>query len=251
MKYFFVIILLLSSSISVNGTEPYFLADFRHRPPEMTLDGGSMTGPLKDILEEAAQNIGCSIRWRSAHFARSLKNLQEGEIDILPRMVRTDEREKYTRYLGPIGYQKKDILFLVKRGQENLITTYDDLKNLRIEVKRGTAYFKRFDHDSSLKKHENNDDDNMVQMFKAGRFDTMPVLDQQSLESALSKYNITDYSYAKYKHINRIGNYFGMSKKSKKSGLFEKLNASLLQMVESGRIGAIYEKYGLLPPATE
>lgn len=45
-------------------------ADFRHRPPEMVLDEAtnSMTGPLKDIVEQATQKLGYSIEWRSRGF---------------------------------------------------------------------------------------------------------------------------------------------------------------------------------------
>ena len=91
--------------------------------------------------------------------------LKKGDIDILPRTVRNDEREKFVNFLGPIAYQQKDILFLVKKGQEALINSYEDLKGLEIAVKRKASCFKRFDEDTTLKKQETLDDDNMVKMF--------------------------------------------------------------------------------------
>lgn len=247
----FILLLLLFFPSQILSETNVLFADFRHRPPEMLLIDGQRSGPLKVILEEAARSIGYKIKWRNAHFARSLKDIEKGSIDIIPRMIRNSEREKFAHYLGPIGYQKKDILFLVKKGQENLINGYDDLKNLQIEVKRKTAYFNKFDQDTSLNKRENLDDDNMARMFKYGRFDTMPVLDRLSLEAALVKINVTNYAYANYKYVNRIGNFYGMSKSSPNVGIYEKLNASLLNLAKSGRVGIIYRDHGLQPPATD
>ena len=146
--------------------EKILRADFRHRPPEMVIKKGKKrSGPLKDIIEEAVQKLGYKIKWRNAPFPRSLGDLKGGKIDILPRTVRTQEREKFINYLGPIGYQQKNILFLVKKGQESLINRYEDLKGLKIAVKRRAAYFKRFDEDTTLNKRENLDDDNKFEFY--------------------------------------------------------------------------------------
>lgn len=247
-----VTLLFLSFSTTPASAENKLLrADFRHRPPEMVITDGHRSGPLKVVLEEAAADIGYKIKWRNAHFARSIKDIEKGKIDIIPRMIRNVAREKFANYLGPIGYQKKDILFLVKKGQENLINTYEDLHGLRIEVKRKTAYFERFDQDTTLIKRENLDDENMAKMFKYGRFDTMPVLDKLSLEAALKKIDMVDYSYANYRYVNRIGNYYGMSKNSTNASVYSKLNESLLKLTQSGRVEEIYREHSVKPPAME
>ncbi len=125
----FVLVSLLFMFTLVHAEENVLRADFRHRPPEMVIEGEKISGPLKDILEEAAKKIGYTIKWRTdAPFPRSLADLKKGKIDILPRTVRSEEREEFVNYLGPIGYQQKDILFLVKKGQEGLINRYEDLK---------------------------------------------------------------------------------------------------------------------------
>ena len=138
-----VLLSLLFIYNSLQAEDNFLQADFRHRPPEMIVEGKKMWGPLKDILEEAAKKIEYRIKWRIAPFARSLGDLKKGVSDILPRTVRTEEREVFVNYLGPIGYQQKDILFLVKKGKEDLINRYEDLKGLSIAVKRKTAYFKQ------------------------------------------------------------------------------------------------------------
>lgn len=223
-------------------------ADFRHRPPEMLFDerNNQMLSPLKDILEEAAAKIGYSILWTHRPFARSYEELRTGDVDIVPRTVRNQEREEFIAFLGPIAEQNRNILFLVKPGEESKILSYEDLYNLTIGTKRGTAYFDRFNQDIMLQKIESVDDKNMAQMFINGRFDTMVILDRSAIEIALEQLGYSKYSYAHYYYPNEIGNYFGMSRKSPHFHIFDDLNQALLEMRASGRIKEIYAAYNLL-----
>ncbi|MFO7749268.1 MAG: transporter substrate-binding domain-containing protein [Desulfobacteraceae bacterium] len=249
--FFFTLTLVfftLPLSFSLQADEQVLHGDFRQRPPEMVIQGKNLSGPLKEIIEEAAQKIGFIVQWRIAPFARSLNALKDGKVDIVPRTLRNEKRESFVHYLGPIGYQQKDILFLVNRGEENRIKAYEDLKGLTIGVKRETAYFTRFDEDTALQKEKSIDDANMVKMFKADRFDTMAVLDKTSLERALAKAHIGDHAYAAYRHSQILGNYYGLSKRSPRAGIYPRLNRVLLSMTASGRVADIYRKYGIAPP---
>ncbi len=216
----------------------------------MIIDGKTerFSGPLIDILNEAARKIGYRVKWRKAPFQRSYNALQQGRVDVVPRVILTEKRKAFVAYLGPIGYQIKNIVFLVRKGQEDLINTYHDLKNLSVGTKRDRAYFKQFNEDKGLNKVLSLDDRNMAKMFVAKRFDTMIILDLKSIEKALKDINFTNYSYANYKYLPKIGNYYGMSKKSPKIGQYKILNAALLELAQSGRVKEIYENYRITPP---
>jgi len=223
-------------------------ADFRHRPPEMIVDASGVSGPLIEILNVAAKKIGHRVQWKKAMFPNSLKDLESGALDILPRTLKTKKRDLFINYLGPIGFQDKTILFLVKKGEEKLINTYEDLAKLKIGVRIKTAYFEKFNLDSTLDKIETINDSNMVRMFDRYRFDTMAVLDIDSIEFALKKNKITNYAYANYRFKQKIANFYAMSKKSKVNKLQFSLGNTLKEMANSGEIRVIYEKYGVLPP---
>ena len=241
---------LLFTATLVLAQDKVLLADYRQRPPEMILDSktGQGSGPLIEILEGTAGKIGYRVRWRSAPFQRSYKELQLGSVDIVPRVILTEERKAFVAFLGPIGYQKKDIVFLVRKGREGLIKTYEDLSRLKVGTKRDTAYFKRFDGDKAINKILSLDDENMAKMFAANRFDTMIILDVPAIIKALRDIGFGDYAFANYRYVQKIGNYYGMSKKSRHIGIYPDLNAALLDLVESGRVQEIYQKYGVLPP---
>jgi polar amino acid transport system substrate-binding protein len=258
MSYIKSIKMLVLLSLALPGyliatEQKIFRADCRQRPPEMIVseNTGRCSGPLIGIFDEAARQVGYTVDWRTAPFQRSYKGLQLGSVDIVPRVILTEERKTFVAYLGPIGYQQKDIVFLVRKGQESQIKSYDDLRKLNVGTKRDTAYFKRFNADATINKVLSLDDENMVKMFAANRFDAMIILDVPAVEKALKDIGFSDYAYADYRYVQEIGNYYGMSKKSRYIGIYPDLNAALLDLVESGRVQEIYTQYGVLPPRSD
>ena len=251
LKFFGVLIVAFFCFAAQVAQAEELKADFRHRPPEMVSENGLLSGPLKDILDEAAQKNGHQIVWSEAPFSRSIESLKQGAVDIVPRTIRNEEREAFTAFLGPISYQQKDILFIVHSGQESKIGDYKDLAGVSIGVKRNTVYFSQFNQDETLRKEEAVDDANLARMFSGGRFDAIAVLDKAAIEKVFKDIGYTDFAYAKYRFEQQVGNYYGMSKASPKFALFEQLNKTLLDMASSGRVEAIYAKYNLSPSHIE
>jgi polar amino acid transport system substrate-binding protein len=213
----------------------------------------ALSGPLKDILDEAAAKIGYQVSWSEVPFARSIAyELTDGNgSDLVPRVRYTQERTLFIEFLGPIGYQQGDVVFLVKKGKEDSINTYDDLRKMSVGVKRGSFFFEEFSADKQIRKIDGLDDKNMVKMFAAGRFDTMIAIDKKALEFELKAQHISDYSFANYKYVQKIGNYYAMSKKSKLIRLAPQLQNALMEMLAGGRINAIYTQYNLPPPTPQ
>lgn len=92
------------------------------------------------------------------------------------------------------------------------------------------------------------DDKNMAEMISKNRFSVMIVLDTLSIESALKNIGYTKYSYANFKYQQKIGNYYGMSKKSANASVYEELNSTILNMTKTGRIDDFYKKYNVAIP---
>jgi polar amino acid transport system substrate-binding protein len=246
----FWVVSMMQFTVSAFAQDQTLRADYRQRPPEMVVDEktGRFFGPLIDVLEAAAQQVDYRITWRKAPFQRSYKELQLGLVDIVPRVILTEERKAFVAYLGPIGCQRKDIVFLVRKGRNDLINRYEDLRKVRVGTKRDTAYFEQFNKDTSIRKVLSLDDRNMSRMFVAGRFEAMIVLDKDSIERAFKEINFNDYTYANYRHIQKIGNYYGMSKKSPNIQTYSKLNSVLQELTTPGQVNEIYKKHNVPPP---
>ena len=243
--FFSIVMIALLPDILRATDNKTLVVDVRQRPPEMIVDGESWSGPLIDIIEEAVRRAGYEVKFQFRQFQGSLRYLERGKIDILPRAICTQERTQFMDFLGPIGYEQKEILFLVKPGKEDSIRKFDDLKHLTVGVKRGTVYFEEFDASQEIVKIESHDDENLVRMFAHNRFDTMIILDRNAVESALKKYQISVYAYARYRQSLRIGIYYGILRGHPAK---EALQHALEDLVTSGSVKAIYAQYGIEPP---
>jgi len=247
--YFLTLVFIIVSSVTVNAGEFMLEADYRQRPPEMVIDEqtGDFSGPLIDVLNMAAAEVGLTVKWQQNYFKRSYSRLIRGSVDIVPRVIKKADRVQYVKYFEPIGYQQKNIVFIVKKGKESLIEKYEDLYKITVGVKKGTAYFKRFDSDSRINKKMSVDDKNMSMMFAANRFDAMIILDMPAFEKALKDIEFDNYVLANYKYVQVISNQYAMSKKSPKIELFDKINQAFKNLVNNDKVSQCYQKYNLKP----
>ncbi|HBZ94544.1 MULTISPECIES: substrate-binding periplasmic protein [unclassified Pseudomonas] len=244
-------LLPLLFALTCVGDDDVLRVDFRERPPEMHAVDGLPSGPLISVLETAAQRLGIDLHWREAPFLRSLEDLRSGRVDLVPRVLLTEQRREYIHFLPSIGNQQLNIRFVTRPGEEGRLSRYEDLYRLSLGVKRGTAYFEPFDSDDLLNRVFASDDAQLVAMFRAGRLDTIAVLDVAPMEAQLQAMGFRDYSYAHYAHRQVLGNHFGASLKryqSDRRELYDRLGAELERMRAEGEIALIYRRYGVLPP---
>lgn len=248
MRFLSAFLILLFPAFALAGADT-LRVDLRDRPPEMWSIDGRPTGPLVKVLEVAAERAGLHLEWRYAPFARSLADLREGRIDLVPRVLPDPERDRYLHYLPSIGTQDKDILFAIRPTRQ--VERYEDLAPLRIGVKRSSLYFPRFDADTALNKQPAVDDDILVRMFKAGRIDAIAVLDKAAIDAAFDNIRFRDYAYAGLREPIRIENRFAASQKLYDSGraaLYDRLGRELDAMRRNGDVVSIYREQGVEPP---
>lgn len=234
---------------TANAQDKILISDARPRPPEIFADEktGAASGPWVTVLNEAAKKIGYSIQWRIVPFTRTLEDAKNGTTDIVPGIYIDDDRKNYMEFVGPVGTEHSPVRFLVLEGQEHQLKTYDDLKKLRIGIKRGSIYFPQFDQDKSIQRVASQDDDNMVKMLVAGRFDAMIVNNVEAASVALERNQVRGTAWADYKPARAMPRYYGISKRTKHNVevLVPALTEVLKSMNKSGRIAEIYRLHGL------
>jgi polar amino acid transport system substrate-binding protein len=234
---------------TANAQNKVLIADARPRPPEIFADEktGVASGPWVAILDEAAKKIGYSVQWRIVPFTRALEEAKNGSTDIVPGIYIDEDRKSYMEFVGPVGTEHSPVRFLVREGQEHQLKSYEDLKKMRIGIKRGSIYFPQFDQDKSIQRVASQDDDNMVKMLVAGRFDAMIVNNVEAASVALERNQIRGTAWAEYKPARAMPRYYGISKRTKHNVaiLGPALAEALKAMGKSGRIAEIYQQHGL------
>lgn len=228
----------------VMAEEKVLTAHIRHRPPYMIVQGQFIGGALKEIMDLAADHLGYRIEWRDVPFSKSIEEMKSGSVDIVPRTISTPEREGFVQFLTPVGSEQQEILFLVRKGREQSIRNYDDLKAFIIGTKKGTSYFPRFDQDVSLTKRDViGEDYGLINQFISGDLDTVIVLDRRAMDSAMAGLGFRDYGYAQYRLIRAIDLNYGFSKKSPNAALADVLDRELQAMIARDEIPKILARF--------
>lgn len=81
-------------------------------PFSMQTADGAVVGIDVEINRAALARLGCQIKLRKLPWARALKELELGRLDILPGAFRRPEREVYAHFSGPVLPPSRNILFM-------------------------------------------------------------------------------------------------------------------------------------------
>ncbi|OWL91436.1 substrate-binding periplasmic protein [Halopseudomonas aestusnigri] len=116
-------------------------------PLSMELPDGSVGGIYVELNDAAMERLGCKTRLRKLPWARALKELELGRLDILPGAFRLPEREAYAHFSGAVLPPSRNILFARQDAIERWpITRLPELSDLpfrlgaQIDVQYGPDY---------------------------------------------------------------------------------------------------------------
>lgn len=131
LQFIFTLQVVLLSP-TAQATTPLLVDTDQGWPPYLQLDEkGNPTGFAVDLLKAVAKEEHLKLQWQVSAWDQSIKSLARGEIDIVPIMAHSNEREKKFDFSNPI-LTSYDSIFVRREttGIENL----RDLKHSRILV---------------------------------------------------------------------------------------------------------------------
>jgi polar amino acid transport system substrate-binding protein len=200
-------------------------------------------GVVVRIMERLAEKLDIKLEMHLAPFARRLRWMETGEIDIMGGLLKRPQREAYIYFVSPPYVTENRKVFFVRKGEEHRIACYEDLHGLIIGTKIHSRYFPRFDKDGSLKKEAVGNVELNFKKLLAGRLDAV-IYSNRSGYMKLMEMGIADQvsqaSYV-YKEDNPV--YIGISRQSALMKDRKRVGAILRQMIENGEIERIIESY--------
>ncbi|HEX5793745.1 MAG TPA: transporter substrate-binding domain-containing protein [Rheinheimera sp.] len=94
--------------------------------PYIMQQGDSWRGLNVDLLQRLAQEVGCKLEFIHSPWLRSLRLIEQGELDVLSHLTYNDERSKVFAFIGP---HQQEIIYLVGLPQAFPgLTTVSQLK---------------------------------------------------------------------------------------------------------------------------
>jgi len=117
-------------------------------PPYQYL-GSTPHGIHVTALTKLAQTLNKKIQFiESPNFARCVRMLKNGEVDVIAGLNKSKKREEFAFY-APYRIEENHVVISNKAIN---ISDYTSLQGKIIGVPRGTTYFRKFNDDTSLNK---------------------------------------------------------------------------------------------------
>lgn len=136
-----------SSSATVQSKKPSLRLGLYHYPPfYYTEQVVEPYGLAKDLLLPVAKAFNANLEIIPCPFARCLKMLTDGDIDIMPGLIKTPVRAERIHFLQPAMMQfASSFAFYGHKSLKKPVRQFSDLSTLTIAVMRDAAYFPLFD----------------------------------------------------------------------------------------------------------
>nr|WP_295771383.1 transporter substrate-binding domain-containing protein [Rhodoferax sp.] len=104
--------------------------------------GGEISGFSPDLIRAALKGLNCEAKFVELPWARALRELEQGRLDILPGALRTPEREKFAYFSRPVN-RSPNVLFVAKNAATKYrLTALADITGtaFRLGAQIGVAY---------------------------------------------------------------------------------------------------------------
>lgn len=147
-------------------------------------------GLHRQYLNYIANKMNMKLDVQPMPFARRLKQLEIGKLDILVAVIKRTEANSNLIYLKPSYEQVSSSFFVLKRNQHRL-TKSSDLKDMVVAITYNAMYFTEFQQIEELSKIPVSSLEQKIKLLQKGRVGTF-VHYQQSTLSTLSKMNLAD-----------------------------------------------------------
>lgn len=86
-------------------------------PPYFMVQEGKVVGIDADLVREVMGRLDCELSFQKMPWARALRELRDGHVEMLSGAYRTPEREEYAYYSNVVGLVSPNILF-IRRSDE-------------------------------------------------------------------------------------------------------------------------------------
>lgn len=243
LKLWYVTMLCWSSYLQACELRFAFDTPF---PPHIILDTQRYHGLNIQLFEALAAEVGCQVRFVKSPWARALRLVQQGQIDVISQLSLNPERAKDLAFIGP--HLQERMWFIADPALFPSLRTINDLAEQAptsvIAVLNGGYYGPKF---ASLKKNPaflqrlfpilSNED--KLALLESGR--VQAVLEEELAWLWRTRTTKTPYQPLLLVHDNPV--YFGINKHSVSSELRGQLAEAWQKLYQTGRLQIIRASY--------
>jgi len=225
------------NSLTVSGSNQWHPIAYSNE------DNTRALGIAYDVTQELASALNLPVTFNvKMPWARAMKMLDEGEIDMMAGVYWTEQRKE--NYLFTIPVTNDTLNIFVKRGKEFDYQEFKDLKGKRLDLIRGTSLGNKFDQyiKDHLEVSEMNTFSQQMARLNVGRTDIV-VLDPFTAASVLKELKLNKEIVMLDTPVTVNPVHLIFSKKSPCIKHLDVMNSLIEDMQESGKLSAIRKNY--------
>lgn len=236
-----IFIMFLFSTLTFSQEE--FTIAIDEWPPFRIIENEIIMGLDIDVWNEIAKRTGIKIKFERYPWARALKKMEDGEVDAMGGLAKTEERANFIQYTS-IPYFKCTTVFYLQKGKASIVSKYPDLYSLSsIGYVLGSFYYEPFNSDTKLKKIGVSTEEQLLKLLESKRLDVIIGTECQ-VDYQLKKIGLNNkFDKAIYRPENSVDLYIGISKKSKLINKINEINKTINNMVKEGIISEFLPRY--------
>ena len=222
-------------------------------PPFYSLETGEngetlATGFEPDVDVYLASALNARIQYVECIWARCMKMMESGSLDMMGLIQKRPEREKMMLFIDPpysLDDMTLDVLFYVTKENAERWKSLDDfaLKNALIGMVRGVKYFKALDEDESFRRYEVADESHGFDLLIKNRIDVYPNLGAKPEwlpESINEKVTVLPFT-----HQININLYKAISRESWLMEHQQTISETVRQLRDTRVLQRLAEKHGI------
>jgi len=147
-----------------------FYCDAEDKTINAAVAEGFTNGLHSKYLKYIAAKLSMPLSITTIPFARRLKEVEIGRLDIIVGLQQTATREDEFVYINP-SYESLSYRFYSLTKNTHKFKSYEDLQGKLIAVNRHSIYFEQFDEDSQINKLETKSLEQNIKLVLHGRTD--------------------------------------------------------------------------------
>lgn len=217
--------------------------------PYQYQDGDNITGLDNDLVKAIFKQADCQINFVKRPWARALKEIEAGSIDLASGASMNDERQQYGHFSIP--YRDETMVLMIRKGDASKydLRKITDIASIKFELGVVRDYYYGEDHKAGLedpvykkKVSEVKDDTANLKKLAAKRIDGI-LIDKYVGPYLAKQEGIYDQLEVHPVYINSDNIYVMFSKKSVTPNFVDSINAAIDTLKDNGEFDTILQQY--------
>lgn len=214
------------------GYPPFYFFDKNKQP----------TGICIDIINQIAQSMNVSVQYTSYPWKRMLKYAQEGKVDAVMPLFKTDDREKFLTFPAVGLVDETNNFFTSSSNSIKYSGKLTDVIDLKIGVMDTFSYGKEFDNTDFTNKTIVNDLEQLILLVQRKRLQ-LGIGNAKVVNYSAKKMNVLDEIQFLSPPITVSPLFIGFSKKRIGSEFVNQFNKQLHTFKTSKAYAEILQAY--------